>query len=240
MPANTSPVPAVARRWSPLVLIATRPSGPATTVVGPFNSAMQLPRRASRSAASRRSLPGGSPISAAYSPSCGVSTVVAWRLAQASSSRSPPPPSASASSTAGASLSASNSITPSSTPSSRPSPLPMTSAPTRCSAATVSAQLDPTPPSPFSCRVTASTGSGAAGRWPCGPGTPVPSVRMRESSPTERCDDGAGGALTSTYPAPARLAAWATRAAAPVMPGEPPITQTALCHLCALVDRPGQ
>ena len=38
IPARTSPVPAVARRWSPAVTTRTSPSGLATIVVGPFST----------------------------------------------------------------------------------------------------------------------------------------------------------------------------------------------------------
>ena len=100
MPLSTSPVPAVARRASPSVTIRARPSGPATTVVGPFRSTVAPVAAARPRAAARRSGPGGAPARRSYSPSWGVRTV-SERPASTAAASAPSAVRASPSTTAG-------------------------------------------------------------------------------------------------------------------------------------------
>ncbi len=74
IPVNTSPVPAVARRWLALRTKIRSPLVSLTSVVGPLRrTALFL---AALRTAAHRSKAGGEPVSFSNSPSCGVSTVV--------------------------------------------------------------------------------------------------------------------------------------------------------------------
>ena len=77
IPERTSPVPAVAKRWSPAVTARTSPPGSATNVVGPLSRTTAPVVAASRRTAAKRSAPGGPPARRWNSPSCGVNTVAA-------------------------------------------------------------------------------------------------------------------------------------------------------------------
>ena len=73
-PDSTSPLPPLAMPQLPVVFIRHRPSGPATTVPGPFSTTTAPDRRAKSSAAAVRPW-DRSPPTRRNSPSWGVSTV---------------------------------------------------------------------------------------------------------------------------------------------------------------------
>ncbi len=208
-PDSTSPVPAVARRASPAVTSRARPSGWATTVVGPFSSTIAPVAAARSRAAARRSSPGGRPARRANSPSCGVSTVGPRRPVRAAAGSPPSAVSPSPSTTAGTTADDTSWSTAASVGALRPSPGPMTRAPARssCSSTTVS--------HPAAGTATPTASVGRPGSW---------------STP---------GDATRTIPAPARCAARAARWAAPVIPREPAATTTAARHLWASAWRGG-
>src|SRR5690606_37964811 len=131
MPEITSPVPAVARRASPLVERRTRPSGWSTTVVGPFSSTTAPVSAARRRAAAMRSGPGGAPVSRANSPSWGVSTGGAVRRATTAATWSPSRVSPSPSTSSGTCTDEVMWWTAASLGALRPSPGPSTTAPAR-------------------------------------------------------------------------------------------------------------
>src|SRR5579875_1281020 len=124
-PVRTSPVPAVARRGEPDAETSTLPSGEATTVVEPFNRNTAPVSLAAARTSAMRSSPGARPVRRRYSPSCGVTTIGAFRPAATERSASRPPSAlrASASTTAGRSVAASSCPTGVSAPVEPPGPL---------------------------------------------------------------------------------------------------------------------
>ena len=134
IPVSTSPVPAVARAGRPGQTIAPCPGAP-TSVPEPFSRTTQPNRSTAWSSASSRwasTHEDSTPSRRASSPECGVSTVGAFRSNGSSSKR------ASASTTAGRSVSSSSRRTSALSPSPRPRPGPSASAPARPTASNTS------------------------------------------------------------------------------------------------------
>ena len=210
-PESTSPVPAVARRASPSFSSSTRPSGAATTVVGPLSSTVAPVGSASSRAAPMRSAPGAAPARPANSPSCGVRTVGCRAAAMhARGSRRV---------------------------AQRDQPVGVDDHRDRggrherahgCAGRLGSTQAR-----------TDEQGAEAVELVEHGR---VPAARPGSTRPTTS-RGGVGtarpGTPRRTMPAPARIAARAQRWAAPVMPGDPATTHTALRHLCASGARAG-